>query len=379
MRIVYFQPSVDSRVGGPARTTLDTAITMAQAGHKVALVTQELGDATLPTITGSGSLAVHTLPPWGRMESLPRAAWPKLDAVLNGADALHVLGVFSYGNIQACRRARKLGVPYHVSIAGMLDDHCFEVRAGKKLLYMALVGKRWLRRAASVVCTAEEELNESSRFFPRERGVVIPAFVDLTPFHTLPGPGAALERWPRLGEVPAVISLGRVHPIKGLERLIEAVGLLRSQSRPCAVVIAGGGEAAYIDSLRALGERHGLGEDLIFTGGVGGDLKLSLLQAARVYCSPSLHENFGIAMVEGMLAGLPTVTTPRVKIWREIERSGGATITELTAPDLARGLAAYLGDPLAASAAGARARAWGMAFLEPGALVAAYERLYRRS
>jgi len=379
MRIVYYLQVLDSRVGGPARTTIDTATALAKAGHDVTLLTQEVGDAGVGEGSlGSGSLKIGLVPAASLpAEAMAPGAARAVDPHLERADALHVLGAFSYANVQVCRRARRLGVPYYVSLAGMLDDDCFVHAPAKKRAYMALVGSRWLRSSAGVHCTAGDELAESSRFFPRDLGYVIPTFVDLEPYRGLPGPGLAQKKYPFLdGAEPAVTFLGRLHPIKGLEMLIDVAGELRARGERMHLVLAGPGDEAYVRSLQAHAITRRVADRVHFTGSVGGALKTSLLQASRVTVSTSQHENFGIALLEGMLSGAPAVTTDRVKIWRELRSSGGATITHRTPSGIAEALLPWLHSPARARAAGEAAREWALEFLDPRRLTGQYEAMY---
>lgn len=375
MRIVFYQPSLHSQYGGPPKTTIDLARALGAAGHQATLLTFEVGDAALD---GAPGLSVaHIAPPTLPFGALAPGRAGAADAAIRGADAFHVMGVFTGANLQLCARARRLGVPYFVSLAGMLDDDCFDTRALRKRAFMAAVGRRWLARAAGVHCTAQDELVQSSRFFDRALGVVIPNFVDVEPFGAEPDAALARARFDFLrGEAPAIVFLGRLHPIKGLDRLIDTCGELKKRGRAFSLVLAGPGGDDYVAQLRRRAMGAGIAGHLHFTGLVSGDLKVSLLRAARVFAMPSFHENFGIALVEALLAGTPAVVTRGVRIWRELEASGGVRIAEGDPASLADALAPYLDDPAPARREGDAVRAWALAFVEPGRIIAQFEAMY---
>ena len=67
-------------------------------------------------------------------------------------------------------------------------------------------------------------------------------------------------------------------------------------------------------------------------GHVEGSAKTSVFACADVFVLPSHSENFGIAAVEAMLAGLPCVLTPGVAIAREAASAGAAVLSQ-PAPD----------------------------------------------
>ncbi len=69
------------------------------------------------------------------------------------------------------------------------------------------------------------------------------------------------------------------------------------------------------------------------TGFVSGELKASLLQAANLFVLPSYYENFGIAVAEAMVAGIPVVISDQVHIWQQVRdsQSGWVATTDVQA------------------------------------------------
>jgi glycosyltransferase involved in cell wall biosynthesis len=60
---------------------------------------------------------------------------------------------------------------------------------------------------------------------------------------------------------------------------------------------------------------------------------------------PSYYENFGIAVAEAMLAGLPVVVSKGVYIWPDIVQANGGWVCELTVESLAAALGESLQQP----------------------------------
>jgi glycosyltransferase involved in cell wall biosynthesis len=50
-----------------------------------------------------------------------------------------------------------------------------------------------------------------------------------------------------------------------------------------------------------------------------GEMKQGALASAEAFILPSHQENFGMAVVEALAAGLPVLISDRVNIWREID------------------------------------------------------------
>jgi glycosyltransferase involved in cell wall biosynthesis len=91
--------------------------------------------------------------------------------------------------------------------------------------------------------------------------------------------------------------LGRVHPIKRLDILIESWANADVPSN-WRLVIAGPGEPVYLAQLEALARRCGIEDAVQFVGPVAGTDKRYLFQRSRWFLLPSEHENFGVAVLE---------------------------------------------------------------------------------
>lgn len=301
-----------------------------------------------------------------------------LDSAVSRADVVHLHGVWEPSNLQVAALARKRGVATVVSLRGMLDDWCMAQGGFKKRIYLAFGGRRMLERAAVVHCTAQAELEQSRKWFPRGQGMVVPNLMDMAPFRELPGPSQARQRFDIDPDgPPVVLFLSRMSHKKGVEHLIEASSLLAARGVAVRTIIAGDGDDDYAARMRALaGEVRAPGR-IDFVGHVGGSLKLSLLQAATVFALPTSQENFGFAFFEALAAGLPVVTTDLVDTKAEITASGAGEIVTQSAGAFADALQRLLSDRTALAARGRRGREWTLRELDTDAVAARFEELYR--
>ncbi len=118
--------------------------------------------------------------------------------------------------------------------------------------------------------------------------------------------GVGAELGPgKKADVPTVLYLGRLKAYKRVDELIEIFADVRSAMPSAVLRIAGTGDALPV--LRALVDRRGLGDSVIFEGFVDDARKLELLQSAWVMASLSEIEGWGISVIEANACGTPAV------------------------------------------------------------------------
>jgi glycosyltransferase involved in cell wall biosynthesis len=169
---------------------------------------------------------------------------------------------------------------------------------------------RVARRAKLVITVSEFSRAELIEFLgvPGERIRVVPGGVDAR-F------SAAVDFEPvcaRLGLTkPYVLAVGDRGPRKNLEALRPAIARLRKEG--IELVIAGGGRGHQLGA--SLEGAHDLGyvadEDLP-----------ALYAGARAFAQPSLHEGFGLTVLEAMAAGVPVVASGRAALPEVVTGAG---------------------------------------------------------
>jgi glycosyltransferase involved in cell wall biosynthesis len=108
-----------------------------------------------------------------------------------------------------------------------------------------------------------------------------------------------------------IITLSRLSPEKGIERLLTALPFVDVHGRNLHVFICGGAAymkgRAYEKKLRKLASRV-TSAHVEFTGHVTGANKAALLQRADIFVSPSKHESYGLTIAEALGAGCRVVS-----------------------------------------------------------------------
>ncbi len=235
-----------------------------------------------------------------------------------------------------------------------------------------LVYERLTRGVAAISESVAGALLEGG--VPRERICVIHSSID--PAAYLPARTRAEVR-AELGVSDSevvVLTLGALVARKGLDVLFEALELLATRDLRPAVWIAGDGEQRA--ALEALARKRSL-TGLKFLGRRG-DVA-DLLHAADVFAMPSRREGLGVAALEALTSSCPVVASA-VGGLAEVVESGvsGLLVPPEDSVALASALETLIRDPAlrARFASGGRARI--KLRYHVGAMVQAYEALYRR-
>jgi glycosyltransferase involved in cell wall biosynthesis len=274
-----------------------------------------------------------------------------LQAGIASYDLVHIHGLWHRPGWDAGRAARAAGIPYVISPRGMLESDAVAIRRFRKVIAFSLVERRNLRSAAALHATSNTELSTLERRRLGPPAFLAPNGIDVEPVVRTES-DAILRTYGLTSRDRFVLFLGRIHPIKRLDLLAGAAGLL--QTRGTKIVIAGPDERGHRASLEPLFAGSGLAT--AWVGAVDEHQKRALLGAATalVLCSDS--ESFGLAVLEAMAVGVPVITTTTVP-WQELAAERAGYHVPQTAAAIAEALDDVLRDAPRAAAMGARGRA----------------------
>jgi glycosyltransferase involved in cell wall biosynthesis len=320
VRILQLIQTLDPATGGVAAAVIALSRALVRQGHEVHIVA--LDDPHAPWLAKIG-LPVHGLGAGTTSYRYSRALPPWLDK--HGADYTHVLvhGLWQHLAFAAFRRYAGSATPYYVFPHGMLDPwfkRTYPLKHLKKWLYWPWADYRVLRDAAAVIFTSEEEKLQARQSFwlYRCNEKISPLGVEAP---DVAGAGAKetfLTRFPESRDTRLLLFLGRLHPKKGCDLLLESFARVASGDQRLGLVLAGPDQIGWEATLRQrAGELRPRGP-VIFAGMLEGELKRGAFEAADAFILPSHQENFGMAVTEALAMNLPVLISDRVNIWREI-------------------------------------------------------------
>jgi glycosyltransferase involved in cell wall biosynthesis len=244
-------------------------------------------------------------------------------------DVLIVEGLWQYIGYAVYKACMRSGIPYVVYPHGMLDpwfNKAYPLKCIKKYIYWWLCEYRVLKRAAAVVFTSDLERAAARRsFFPYGfKEAVLPLGVALSEpiSHTLPQASPK----PR-----SLLFLGRIHPKKGVDILLEAWAKLlkrHPQARSCLLRIAGPSEEGYLRGLKAKAQSLGVESSIEWLGMQDKSAKDILYKETEAFILPSHQENFAMSVVENLAASRPVLISKQVNIWPQIEAAKAGLVAE---------------------------------------------------
>ena len=319
LKILQLVHTLDPSVGGVATSVLALSRGLARRGHKIDIVVL---DNPAAAWIKNVDLTVHALGAGRTSYRYSRALLPWLREHGGDYDRVIVNGIWQYLSFAAWRRYAGSSIPYYVFPHGMLDPwfkETFPLKHLKKWLYWPWAEYRVLRDAAAVIFTSEEERLQARKSFwlYRANEKVSPLGVEASPISPKVK-SEFLSRYPQLQNTRNFLFLGRLHPKKGCDILLEAFARLRSHEST-SLILAGPDQVGWETDLRKQVERLNLTDRVVFTGMLQGAMKQGAFANADVFVLPSHQENFGISVVEALAAGVPVLISNRVNIWREID------------------------------------------------------------
>ncbi|MEJ2670839.1 MAG: glycosyltransferase [Deltaproteobacteria bacterium] len=362
MKILHAIANLAPRYGGPSKACWEMARAVAQLGHEVSIyTTNQDGPGKLqapldrPEYRDGVEIRYFPIQPprfWGTSLPLALALRRKIPAF----QVVHIHSLYLFHDLVAGHLCRRYNIPYLMRPHGTLDPFIHRRHRGRKALMEWAFEHRNIRGAAALHFTTAEEAALAAPFTFQTPGVVVPLGIDPGEFARLPEPGEFRRRYPEIGDKPIILFFGRINFKKGLDILARAFGRLARVRQDVHLVIAGPDSDGWEGRVRAWLAAEGALGRTTFTGMLLGPEKLAVWRDADIFVLPSYSENFGLAVIEAMAAGLPVIISDRVNIWREVQAHRAGRVIPCDAAVLAEQLMELLDHPEAAAAMAQRGK-----------------------
>ncbi|MGD9388723.1 MAG: glycosyltransferase family 4 protein [Gammaproteobacteria bacterium] len=368
--------------GGTETTVLETSRALAAAGHPTRIFTSlALSAECRASLRGIEVRRFDYCYPFLGLDDAERADMDlkggnllSLELLRNlirepGVDLLHAHSGKRLGGI--VRTAALLRrIPYVVTLhGGVFDVPVSETNdlaaptRGKlewgKPLGLLLGSRRVLTDAAAVICVGRSEYDAARAMLPNQRVEFMSNGVD--PGRFAEGDGAAFRRTLNIpSTAQVVLCLGRIDPQKNQLTLAQAFPSVLAAAPDAHLVLVGPvTRPAYAARIRAEIEAMGLAGRVHLVPPIGPDSQslADAFHAADVFCLPSIHEPFGIVVLEAWAAGRPVVAARVGGIPGFVRDGSDALLVEPESPDsIAASIIGLLRDPARRQAIGEAGR-----------------------
>lgn len=164
--------------------------------------------------------------------------------------------------------------------------------------FKKIVSKVVLNNADAIIALSQNMKDDMQKISKKEV-YILPNGVDTTSFNE--------SKNKSNDNTTEIVYIGSLLPVKGVEYLIEAINILHQTHPKISLTIVGDGSNRR--SLEQIVKKHGLEQNIIFTGKISHEDVPNRLNSNDIFVLPSISEGMPNVLLEAMAAGLPIVAT----------------------------------------------------------------------
>lgn len=339
MRIAIFSDTYYPSANGVVTVVHQSAQALAEAGHKVAIVTiSSHTEKKLKEITAGKFeiIKLPSLPFWGykgeRLTLPLGSAWLKIKKFK--PEIIHSHTPFAVGwEAVLCAKALKIPLvgTHHTFFDHYLKHIKLDYQWAKKLFSWKYVNIYY--NFCDLILSPSEALSKQLI----ANGLSKPIKVIFNPTDTefFRSPADSKSELKKKADIngASIVYMGRVSYEKSIDQVIKAFAHLQKQMPKLTLMIMGDGPEK--NKLKKLSLELGLDKKIIFTGRYSHDnALLDLLCANDIFVTASKSENMPVSILEAMSCGLPVVAAAAKGIPEIVKNNQNGLLTEPDQPEM---------------------------------------------
>jgi D-inositol-3-phosphate glycosyltransferase len=292
---------------------------LGRAGHHVDIFTRSSGERRYDTVKIADNVRVIYLNLPGSRHIPKSSLYSYINELWTSLEMYRLRNFISYdlvhshywvsGEIGTVAQKR-WGVPHFLTLhtTGIIKNiSCYQEKESVSRL---ISEKRLANECDCILAPTLREKNYIIKYLqvPDDSIGLVPCGVNLERFH----PTDQMKAREVLGlpaEQRLVLYVGRFAPVKGINRLLYAMGHLRSKRKTGLIMVGGdGNESLHSRAIRRLALRIGIRDSVMLRGQVDHEELPFYYSAADLLVIPSYYESFGLVALESLACGTPVVS-----------------------------------------------------------------------
>jgi glycosyltransferase involved in cell wall biosynthesis len=234
---------------------------------------------------------------------------------------------------------------YLVFTHGMLDPYfkSEKFKSFKKKIYWNIFEKKNLQKAKFVLLNSIKEKKQINNTFVKTNGIkfklinygIYPKDINFKKSKL-----KFYSKFKFLKNYKLIVYIGRIHPKKGLDILIDAFEKI--DNKRYILLIAGDINNKYAKALIQKVKNKNNSKKIIFANFLKGEIKWGAISNAASTILPSHGENFGVSIAESLLAGTPVICSNKVGTSKQIKESNAGIIVKNNKLSLYQGIMKFI-------------------------------------
>lgn len=329
MRVIHVVPAITEEASGPSYSVVRLSQSLIETGEDITLAA--LDWSPLPSMPAFIKVFPLGAGPRRLGRSPAMARWLIGETTAGRVNVVHNHGMWQMNAIYPARAVKGRRTKLVISPRGAFSAWAMNHGSRLKRILWPLIQRPAILQAACFHATAESEYEDIRRLGFKHPVAIIPNGIDVPEFAQK-----------RTRDFRTLLFLGRIHPKKGLDILLNAWAAVMDRFPDWQLLVVGtdtgyGAQGGYLAQLMALTAKLKL-KRVEFAEPLYGEAKLSAYREADLFVLPTHSENFGMTVAEALAAGTPAIVTKGAP-WQGLQTSGSGWWIDIGVDALAASLA----------------------------------------